>query len=137
MWIALIPAVVLALALAARRLLVVVTVDGPSMEPTLRSGSRLLVLRVRRLRPGRIVVLRNAAGQALLGDRLIVKRVAAVAGEQIPDSVLPVLGGRPGDLVPPGRLVVLGDSPALSADSRHWGFAAANDVVGVLAGRLS
>jgi signal peptidase I len=133
MWIVPVAAAVLALGLAARRLLVVVTVAGPSMEPTLRSGSRLLVLRVRRLRTGRIVVLR----QRNLGELLLVKRIAALAGEQVPDSVLPVLGGRPGDLVPPGFLVVLGDAPALSADSRHWGLAAAEDVVGVLAGRLS
>jgi signal peptidase I len=124
-------AVVAVLVLTARRLLIVVTVDGPSMEPTLRSGARLLVLRGRRLRTGRIVVLRPRDGL------LIVKRVAALAGDPVPESVLPAVGGQPGDLVPSGRLVVLGDAPAVSADSRNRGFAAAADVVGVMAGRLT
>ncbi|MGI5237915.1 S26 family signal peptidase [Dactylosporangium sp. CA-139066] len=123
--------------LAARRLLVVVTVFGPSMEPTLRPGSRLLVLRIRRLRVGRIVVLHPVAGQKVPGGDLLVKRVAALPGDPVPASVLAAVGGRPGDRVPERRVVVLGDAPAASADSRNWGFAAVTDIVGVMAGRLA
>lgn len=127
-----------AVLVAARRMLVVVTVRGPSMEPALRSGSRVLVLRVRRLSTGRIIVLRPVASQRVEDENLlIVKRVAALAGDPVPASVLAAVGGRPGDLVPAGRLVVLGDAPAASADSRNWGFATVADVVGVMAGRLA
>ncbi|GAA2359874.1 S26 family signal peptidase [Dactylosporangium salmoneum] len=130
-------AVVVGALLAVRRLLLVVTVAGPSMKPALPPGSRLLVLRVRRLRIGRVVVLHPVAGQSDLGSELIVKRVAALAGDPVPDSVLAAVGGRAGDRVPAGRVVVLGDHPWASADSRHWGFALVTDVVGVMAGRLA
>ncbi|WP_433045864.1 S26 family signal peptidase [Dactylosporangium sp. CS-033363] len=136
-WAAAAVVVVAGALVAARRQLLVVTVAGPSMEPTLPSGSRLLVLRTRRLRTGRIVVLHPVAGQRDLGGDLIVKRVAALAGDPVPDSVLAVVGGHAGDLVPAGRVVVIGDHPWASADSRHWGFAAVTDVVGVMAGRLA
>src|SRR5215472_12609823 len=49
------------LAYAARRALVVVTVDGPSMAPTLSAGDRVLVLRSafsRAIRRGDIVAAR-------------------------------------------------------------------------------
>jgi signal peptidase I len=73
-----------------------VVVEGPSMEPTLRDGDRLLV--VRRPGPGlgRIVALEDPRG----GGRLLLKRVVAVLG---------------------GRIVVEGDNAALSTDSRAFG----------------
>jgi nickel-type superoxide dismutase maturation protease len=73
-----------------------VRVEGPSMLPTLFDGDRLLVARTRRVRPGDVVALR------LPGDsrRVLVKRVE----RRVPDGVL-----------------VLGDNPAASTDSRDFG----------------
>lgn len=73
-----------------------VEVRGPSMEPTLEDGDRLLCGPVLRLRPGDLVVIEEPGGHGLLA----VKRVAAC--------------GRDG-------VVVLGDNPAASRDSRAYG----------------
>jgi nickel-type superoxide dismutase maturation protease len=88
---------VVALALAAGRLVDVVQVRGRSMLPTLRPDDRLVV--VRRLRPVRVgdVVLaldpRDAA-------RELVKRVAAIGPEGV---------------------TLHGDNPSLSTDGRMFG----------------
>ena len=80
----------------ARTVLSAVLVEGPSMEPTLRSGDCLLVRRGGRVRAGDVVVARFPARPGLL----IVKR-----------AVRPV-----------GALWhVEGDSPAMSDDSRRYG----------------
>jgi signal peptidase I len=130
-WAAAAPLALLALARAS---LLVVTVNGPSMQPGLPPGSRVLVLRGSWwVRTGRVVVLRPVASQRRAKEYLLVKRVAARAGETVPESVRPAVGT---ERVPAGKLVVLGDSPAASADSRQWGFAAVRDVIGVLAVRL-
>jgi len=82
-----------------------VRVEGPSMEPTLSEGDRLLVMRTRRVRPGDVVALRAPGG----GGRVLVKRVHASQ-----------LGG----------VVVLGDNPAASTDSRDFGPVPAQSVLG-------
>lgn len=76
-----------------RRRLLVIQVDGVSMEPTYRDGDR--VLAVRPGRPGRL-----RAGDVVVfdRDRPRVKRVAGVAGA--------VVDGVP---VPAGHVYVLGD----------------------------
>jgi signal peptidase I len=112
-------ALLLAAALLARRRLLLVTVTGSSMAPTYAEGDRLLVRRARRARRGSVVVLRGPGG-------LRVKRVAAAAGDPVPAG-MPV----PDAVVPPGRLLVLGDNPDRSADSRTGGYLAAADLVGV------
>jgi hypothetical protein len=63
---------------------------------------------------------------------LIVKRVAALPGDDVPRSVRDAVTEA---TVPAGRLVLLGDSRA-SADSRAWGFAAVEDVLGVVVAEL-
>ena len=73
-----------------------VAVEGGSMRPALEPGDRLLVVRRRRYRPGAVVAVADPRD-----GRLLVKRVAAVTSD--------------------GRLVVVGDDPAASTDSRTFG----------------
>lgn len=126
---------------------VVVDVHGPSMAPTLAAGDRLLVRTVRPelIRTGDIVVLERATAGGpwqqppASGDwgrrQWLVKRVAATAGEPVPPAV-PALAAAADGVVPPGQLVVLGDNPARSVDSRHFGWLPADRVLGVLHRRL-
>ncbi|MQY08407.1 S26 family signal peptidase [Actinomadura macrotermitis] len=121
---------------AARRRLVVVTVGGPSMEPTYVSGDRVLVLRRRSVRRGDVVVLagpHDPPAGGLATTRWFVKRVAALPGDPVPERVRPAV---PDPLVPPGKVVVLGDG-ARSADSRQWGYFPLDGVLGVAVRRLS
>ncbi len=134
----LLAAVLLGVALAARRYLAVITVRGPSMLPAFASGSRVLVRlgRSGRLRVGDVVVCAepDQNGQWRSQDRpsvargdLVIKRVAALPGQPVPAAALSA-AGQPS--VPAGRLVVLGDNPARSRDSRHWGFVPRAAVLG-------
>jgi nickel-type superoxide dismutase maturation protease len=81
-----------------------VVVDGPSMEPTLMVGDRLLVLR-RPPGPGQVVALRDPDN----GGRLLVKRIVSVEGEAV---------------------VVEGDNGRASRDSRTFGPVDRRAVVG-------
>lgn len=88
-------------------LLSLVTVRGPSMAPTLRSGDRVLAYRVgasRRMRPGSVVL----ASWVARPDLLAVKRVVRVEST--------------------GHWVE-GDNPYASDDSRTYGAAAVRAVV--------
>lgn len=49
---------------------------------------------------------------------------------------VPVLWGYPEARIPPNRLVVLGDNPADSYDSRNFGYISAEVVLGVVVARL-
>ena len=123
------------LVLAARRGLLLTTVDGTSMEPALRSGDRILVRRTRRVRRGQVTLLRP-------DDRprttLLLKRTVAVPGDHVPagwaDPDVARIAGAP---VPPHTLVVLGDNRPASWDSRHYGYVPRHRVVGVMLCRLS
>jgi signal peptidase I len=100
-------------------------VAGPSMEPALRAGDRLLVGRfgVDRPRRGRIYVVAED------DSTLTVKRAAAVPGDPVPASV----AGLPGDpAVPAGCLVLLGDNGARSLDSRSLGYYRADRLRGTV-----
>ncbi|GGV01416.1 hypothetical protein GCM10010495_10610 [Kitasatospora herbaricolor] len=121
----------------------VLLVSGPSMTPALRHGQRVFFVRpgLARLRTGRIVVVTAPAaagtdgrpGRRPAGARpLLVKRVAALAGEPIPPEVREAAGAAAGDLVPPGQLVLLGDNPGFSTDSRLWGVLPTQSVVGIV-----
>jgi signal peptidase I len=144
-------------ALWARRRLVLVTVDGSSMEPTLFSGDRVLVHRrgLARVRRGQIVVLeppapegaRHAAPWTVTGSapgwvpatgdsdhrHWNIKRVIALPGDPVPPTVTNVGGVQ---RVPRGALVVFGDGVA-SADSRQRGFYFAADILGVVVRRVT
>ncbi|GLW68586.1 hypothetical protein Kpho02_08850 [Kitasatospora phosalacinea] len=123
-------------AVLLRRSLVRLRISGPSMEPTLRSGQRVLYLRSRRLaaRPGRIVVATVPAD--LRGGRsgLVVKRVVATAGQPMPDEVCAAAGLPAGSAVPHGQVVLLGDNMFASRDSRLWGPVPVSGVVGAVIG---
>ncbi|WP_371483325.1 S26 family signal peptidase [Kitasatospora sp. NBC_00315] len=131
--------------------LLAVTVTGPSMEPALRDGDRVLVIRRRphRLTRGHIVVLGPRPGPSPVppvrpdgGTRvlragaphtggLLIKRIAAVPGDVVPEALAGALGCPPGSIVPPGRFLVLGDNPTVSLDSRHFGYVARERLLGV------
>jgi signal peptidase I len=118
-----------------RAALVLVTVVGSSMAPTLEPGDRVVVLR-RWLRPasaGDIVAARfDPAPPGTPGreraDPWIIKRVAALGGHPVP--------GRPGAVVAPGTVYLLGDNAAASDDSRLWGCLPVTAVVGVVIRRM-
>jgi nickel-type superoxide dismutase maturation protease len=80
-------------------------VSGPSMLPTLRSGDRLLVARTRRIRSGDIVVVRDPCSWS----NLVCKRVVSADSHHI---------------------VVRGDNPDASTDSRAFGPVPTEWVVG-------
>jgi signal peptidase I len=134
-----------------RRRLVVVRIEGASMRPALSAGDRILV---RRLAPARlavdqVVVLERPrpgdlglgwvwppAGRSLNGREWIIKRIVAVAGDPVPAAVAATVGAVPGSVVLPGRVVVLGDNPRSSFDSRHVGYVPADRVLGVALRRV-
>lgn len=127
----------------ARRNLVLVHIDGPSMAPTLLDGERVLARRLRpeRARSGQLVLLAPPAAPGAVqpsdpGRLWLVKRLLATSGEAVPEdlAVLPVLGGL--RTVPPGHLLVVGDNPAESYDSRHEGFIPHSRIRGVVVHRL-
>lgn len=130
------------LALAVRRVLIVTTVDGASMEPGLRSGGRVLVRRTRRARRGQVVLFWAADEQdgtdgngrpAARRGTLLLKRVVAVQGDTLPaDWADPDVEGIAGTTVPRGSLVVLGDNRPTSWDSRHYGYVSGDRLVGVV-----
>jgi nickel-type superoxide dismutase maturation protease len=76
--------------------LTLVAVEGQSMRPGLEDGDRLLVVRRRRYRTGDVVAARDPREPA----RVLVKRVVEVDGD---------------------RLVLHGDAPDASTDSRTFG----------------
>ncbi|MGC4785202.1 MULTISPECIES: S26 family signal peptidase [Micromonospora] len=127
----------------ARRHLLLVAVVGRSMEPTLRSGDRVLARRVplARIRPGDVVVVvapaEMTAGRPTRPDAtgtpgLLIKRAYAVPGDPVPVDRVPLLRRGGEQVVPAGRLVVLGDNPSQSYDSRECGYIPEPDVLGVV-----
>jgi signal peptidase I len=126
-----------------RRNLVLVHIDGPSMLPTLADGDQVLARRRRpeRVRAGHLVLLAPPAEPGAVrpsdpGRLWFVKRLVATSGEVLPEDLaeLPVLGGR--QTVPAGFLVVVGDNPDESYDSRQEGFIPQSRVRGVVIRRL-
>lgn len=122
---------VVAVAAVVRTRFVVVSVSGPSMEPVLSDGDRLLVRRrpLRRVRGGDVVVLANPQP----GAAWIVKRAAAVPGEPVPALLRDIVGEA---VVRPGRFLVLGDNPDVSFDSRRFGYRDAGQLLGVMVRRM-
>jgi signal peptidase I len=130
-----------------RRRLVVVTVDGSSMVPTLHDGDVVLVRRrpPSDLSVGQLVVVECPVPPAARPDwswpdpdepaerrAWMVKRLAALPGQDWP----PFCPDRTGTL-PDGTLAVLGDNAAASVDSRQMGAIPVDRVLGVVVRRMS
>ncbi|MFD8492210.1 S26 family signal peptidase [Amycolatopsis sp. NPDC059657] len=111
-----------------------VTVSGDSMEPALSDGDRVLVWRsgLSRLSVGDIVV---ACVPALADRSWLIKRVAALPGDPVPAAVAKAVEGD--ETVPPDRLVLLSDNAEGSVDSRRFGYAYGDLVLGLVVRRLS
>lgn len=109
--------------LAATSVFPVYRVSSRSMQPTLQPGDRVIADRLayvwRRPVTGELTVF-------VFRGRVLVKRIAAVAGERTAD----------GRVVPPGHVYVLGDNAAHSLDSRRFGPVPVNDLIGPLCWRL-
>ena len=93
--------VVAALVVRPRR----VVIEGWSMEPTLTPGDRLLVVRSRSVHAGDVVAVRDPRERG----RVLVKRVSAVLENEV---------------------VVRGDNPEVSTDSRSFGPVPSSAVLG-------
>ncbi|MEU6424343.1 S26 family signal peptidase [Microbispora sp. NPDC046973] len=142
----LVPAVAVALCALAvvtwlRRRFLVVEVSGTSMRPSFRTGDRVLVRRVAShgVRVGEVVVVeapRPRNHRQRPEHMWHIKRVAAVGGDPVPAPVADAPALRHADRVPAGHLVVLGDDPRSSLDSRQRGFVPADRVLGVVLRRL-
>ncbi len=121
-------------------------IKQPSMEPGLASGDRIVVNRLayRQWTPNRGDVIVFAFPKDL--KRTFVKRVIAVEGEtvELRDNKVFVNGDvidepyvKPGDyppygpeVVPVGKVFVLGDNRRESEDSREWGLLPKVDLLG-------
>lgn len=127
-----------------RRQIAIVSVTGQSMQPTLADGDRVIVRRtgLRSVRAGRLVVFEapsddeggwtNSRPGRSLNRVWLIKRAAAVPGDPLPAGLPARLAG---DLtVPDGKLVVLGDNPASSVDSRLLGYIPGDRLLGVVVG---
>jgi signal peptidase I len=127
------------------------------MHPALASGDQVLVRRRRlgQIRRGAVVAVRLPlplagprsrrdlaaavyAGQDVgpgsargAGADLMVKRAVALPGDPVPEGV-----PGPSRTVPAGHLVVLGDNPGRSHDSRAVGYVPAGALLGVVVRRL-
>jgi signal peptidase I len=136
-----------------RHRIAVVTVTGQSMQPTLIAGDRVLVHRrdIRELRPGQIVVFQRPAGDRTWQaepPRLVegrpgwaIKRLVGIPGDPLPAEILAAASDNPqllvpGLLVPRRKLLVMGDNPDHSFDSRHFGYVPAEQLLGVVHRKL-
>lgn len=125
-----------------RRDWTVVTIEGPSMEPTFHHGDRVAVRRTRRsaISSGDVVVIeppdsgpawRNSPRPIPDGRRFVIKRVGAVAGEPVPHGI-PVSD----TIVPERKLILLGDNADASFDSRAIGYFSTDRVLGSVVRRM-
>jgi signal peptidase I len=122
------------LLLRLRHRYVAITVHGESMTPTYRPGDRVLVRRERLVRSGQCVVFAEEPAGPV--PDWVLKRVVAVPGDPVPRDRMPALDGVPEARVPAGHLVVAGDNPAHSYDSRHHGYVVAERLLGVVSRRM-
>jgi signal peptidase I len=126
----------------------VVTVDGDSMWPAFAPGDRVLVRRTgaNRLHPGQVIVIERPGEDGEWSPpqrgpigrrRWVIKRVAAVPGDPRPKAWLPTTRQPTEAHVPTGKLVLLGDNPDWSNDSRQMGYFPAERLLGVVVRRIA
>ncbi len=121
-------------------------IDGPSMEPSLHEGERLLVskisYRLRRPVPGEVVVF----GEPGRDGRSLVKRIVAVEGqtleirrgrvvlngEEVAEDYIanPGNDSLPPQRIPAGAVFVMGDNRSNSWDSRYFGTVSVREIRG-------
>lgn len=134
-----------------RSLLLIITIHGRSMQPTLDPGDRALVLRrwpTRWLRHNQLVVLSYPPIEACSqSSRLFIKRLTNLSGEivvthlaDLPDvwqkrqeHLYDKMGQRVWT-VPPGHYFVCADG--IGVDSQVWGPLPLTSLVGVVVARL-
>lgn len=97
-------------------------VEGPSMRPTLQPGELVLVLPtwLVGVRRGSVVVVSDPRDRG----RRTIKRVVGLPGERVQAAGRELAAGA-------GQLLVLGDDPTASTDSRVFGPVMATDVLAV------
>lgn len=113
----------------------VVVVQGKSMEPTFHDQQVVIVTRTYWLfgpiERGDVVVIRR-------GEELLIKRVVALPGDEIPPEYLPDPESLPDPgiarKVKPGHLYVVGDNLEHSEDSRTLGPIPFEEIVGKVPG---
>ncbi|MEV7226197.1 S26 family signal peptidase [Polymorphospora sp. NPDC051019] len=124
-----------------RRRWLVVSIDGDSMRPTLRPGDRVVARRttLAGIHRGDVVVVRTPAGWPTGPPAgLLVKRAVALPGDPAPPGLPSAPSSAPSAppdrhrLVPPGHLVLFGDNPPASRDSRQVGYFTEADLLGVV-----
>jgi signal peptidase I len=119
---------------------VAVTVTGDSMAPAFADGDRVLVRRspLERLTVGNVVVVSwptvHHSYQPGSDRPWLIKRVAALPGDLVPDPVSAAAGRE--IHVPPHHLVLLGDNSEGSLDSRTFGCIPGDLVLGAVLRRL-
>ena len=142
----------LLLATIAWRLFGTVVVDGESMNPTLKSGESLMVMRKYKWFPslgvGDIIVLKP--GNARTDGNAVIKRIVFIQNKTgtatWPASIKTKFGtfaatelfpvdNQNCDLNRPNGIYVMGDNLDQSEDSRDYGPVTASDVYGKVLGR--
>ncbi|MFI0453953.1 S26 family signal peptidase [Actinomadura sp. 6N118] len=123
----------------ARRRLMVITVRGLSMTPAYHPDDRVLVRRVplTRIRTGDVVVVEQPPppwSTSHTKQEWVIKRVAATPGDPVPADLADT---QPNATVPTACLVVLGDNPKESYDSRHYGYIPADRLIALVVRRMS
>ncbi|MFC7550086.1 S26 family signal peptidase [Plantactinospora sp. GCM10030261] len=115
-----------------RRRYLLVTVRGNSMSPTYADGDLLLARQGRHLRRGQAVVFAHPLRTPATEPAVLVKRVRAVSGDEVPADLRTVVTT---SRVPVGQLLVRGDNP-VSLDSRRLGFVPESSVTAVVVRRI-
>ncbi|MBN2627514.1 MAG: signal peptidase I [Spirochaetales bacterium] len=118
-------------------------VKDVSMEPVLKEGQKIIVLRTDNIRPGDLVVFTDPRGE------LAVKSCVLTGGDRIRiEGNYLVLNGRrwflqpdqksrlrETPLVPRDSFLLLGENSFHSADSREWGFIRKDVILGKVLGK--
>jgi signal peptidase I len=108
-----------------------ISVQGPSMEPTLDNGDRLLITKaywlVGSIQKNDIVVAHRPGS-----DEIIIKRVLALGGERVEYSLQPKAHSIAEGpyIVPAGHVYLIGDNRPVSEDSQVFGAVPLENVIG-------